>query len=66
MPIFIRIIYFTGTDGVLPSSFLDQFSNSRSDKEDGKGSSQTRKGGSDFLILDSRRSIVRKRWGRKG
>jgi hypothetical protein len=38
---------------VLPSSFLDQFSNSRSDKEDGKGSSQTREGGSDFLILDT-------------
>lgn len=38
-------------------SFLDQRSNSRSDKEDAKDSSQTREGGSDFFILDSETTI---------
>jgi hypothetical protein len=44
---------------------LDQLSNSRSDQEDENDSSQVGKGVSDFLIVDSGRTILRKRWGQK-
>jgi hypothetical protein len=44
---------------------LDQLSNSRCDKEDENDSSQTAGGVSDFLTVDSGRTILRKKWGQK-